>query len=107
MSTSVVRSSFSSLRLATVLLLALCVVGDAGRKRYISFAALNPGPLPGHDHAGVPAPAAGVTATGNHDVLRHHQEQASALVDVGVQAPVTVGVGSVSSVSEVRHQLHG
>jgi hypothetical protein len=107
MSTSVARSSTP--RLATVLLVlavTLCIVGTASGKRYISNAALNPGPLPGHGHGGVPAPAAAVTAGGNHDLPRHHQEQASARVDVGVKAPVSVGIGTMSSVNEVRHQLH-
>jgi hypothetical protein len=103
MSTSVAHSS--SPRLATVLLVlavVLCIVGAASGKRYISNAALNPGPLPGHGHGGVPALAAAVTAGGIHEPLRHHQE-ASARVDLGVEAPVSVGIGTMSSVNEVRH----
>jgi hypothetical protein len=109
MSTSVARSS--SPRLATVLLVlavALCISNAASGKRYISNAALNSDRPPGHDNGGrgVPALAAAVTAGGNPGLLRHHQEQASARVDVGVKAPVSIGVGTMSSINEVRHQLH-
>jgi hypothetical protein len=110
MSTCVARSS--SPRLATVLLVlavALCISNAASGKRYIiSNAALNSDRPPGHDNGGrgVPALAAAVTAGGNPGLLRHHQEQASARVDVGVKAPVSIGVGTMSSINEVRHQLH-
>ena len=107
MSTSAIRSSYPHLAVVLLALaIALCVVGAArGSGRYISKDALRADlPLTFHQgHGGVPAPAAAVTTGGNH-LLRHRQEQASARVDVGVQAPVAVGVGTMSS--EVRHQLH-